>query len=105
MATGSAVARAARAIKNANTTNTAWMTRSGVLTVHMGTLTRVDPFNGVADFQFPDPSVPIVQSVSYIQPYSSTNSPSVGDVVIAHQFGNGFMIMGQHIVLNGLVSM
>lgn len=105
MATGSAIDRAARAIKRANNTSTAWTPRPSQLTVHMGTLTRVDPFNGVADFAFPDPSVPIIQSVSYLQPYSATNTPSIGDVVIAHAYGNGFMIMGQHIVLNGTVSM
>jgi hypothetical protein len=105
MATGSAVDRAARAIKRANTTSPAWVQRRQQVSMHQGTLTRVDVFNGVADFQFPDPGGLIVPSVNYVRPYSDSNPPSVGDVVWGMHNGTDFMIWGQHVSLNGFVSM
>jgi hypothetical protein len=103
MATGSGTDRLARAIKRSNTSTPAWLPRAPQLTLHQGTLTNVDPFNGVADFQFPDPSGIVLPAVRYIQPYSSVSPPTVGDVVWAHHYGTDFLIMGQHVTLSGSV--
>lgn len=105
MATGNPIDRAARAIKKANSTSPAWVQRSQKMSMHQGTLTRVDTYNGVADFQFPDPGGLIVPSVNYIRPYTDTNIPQVGHVVWGIHNGTDFMIWGQHQVLNGFVSM
>lgn len=105
MATGSATDRLARAIKRSNTSTPAWLPRSPQLTLHQGTLTHVDSFNGVANFQFPDPSGVILPAVRYIQPYTPDNPPTIGDVVWAHHYGTDFLIMGQHVTLNGFVSL
>lgn len=103
--THSARALAARAVKKANTTNSARMPRGQELSLHQGTLTRVDTFNGVADFQFPDPSGLIVPSVSYLKQYTDTYEPQVGHVVWGLHTGSDFMIFAQHLTLNGFVSM
>lgn len=103
MATGSPIDRAARAIKKAGSTSPAWVQRTQQMSMHQGTLTRVDAYNGVADFQFPDQL--IIPSVNYIRPYTDTNLPQVGHVVWGINNGTDFMIWGQHQVLNGLVSM
>lgn len=105
MATGSSINRAARAIRRANTTNTTWVQRSETMSLHQGSLARVDTFNGVADFQFPDPNGLIIPSVSYILPYTSFNEPQVGHVVWGINNGSDFMILGQHMRLNGSVFM
>lgn len=105
MATSDAIARAARAIKRSNTTNPAWIPRSPQMTMHQGTLTRVDPYNGVADFQFPDPNGLIVPSVNIVRPYTSPADAQVGHVVWAIHNGTDLMILGQHQVLSGTVSM
>lgn len=103
--THSAIDRAARAIKKANTSNSARIPRGQQMSLHQGTLTRVDTFNGVADFQFPDPGGLIVPSVNYLRPYSTDSPPSIGDVVWGIHNGTDFMIWAQHVVLNGFVSM
>jgi hypothetical protein len=105
MATGSAIARAARAIKGANTTSPAWVQRRQQVSMHQGTLTRVDTYNGVADFQFPDPGGLIVPNVNIVRPYTSPADAQVGHVVWGMHNGTDFTIWGQHVVLNGLVSM
>jgi hypothetical protein len=105
MATGSAIDRAARAIKRANTSSPAWVQRRQQLSMHQGTLTRVDEFNNVADFQFPDPGGFIVPSVNIIRPYNSAADAQVGHVVWGVHVGTDFMILGQHLSLSGLVSM
>ncbi len=104
MATGSAIAQLARAIKQSNTSTPAWLPRAPQMSMHQGTLTSVDPFNGIADFQFPDPSGLVVPAVHYIQPYTANNTPTVGDVVWAQHYGTDLLIMGQHVVLNGFVT-
>lgn len=103
--THSAIDRAARAIKKSNTSNSARIPRGQQMSLHQGTLTRVDTFNGVADFQFPDPGGLVVPSVSYLRPYTSDNVPSIGHVVWGIHTGTDFMIWAQHVTLNGLVSM
>jgi hypothetical protein len=105
MSTGSAINRAARAIKKAGNTNPAWINRSQTVSMHQGTLTRVDVYNGVADFQFPDPNGLVVPSVNIIRPYTSAADAQVGHVVWGVNVGTDFMILGQHLSLNGLVSM
>jgi hypothetical protein len=104
MATGSSIDRLARAIKRSNTTTPAWLPRNPQVSMHQGTVTRVDNFNGVVDFQFPDPSGLIVPAVRYIQPYTADDPPLEGDVVWAQHYGTDFIVMGRHIVLGGTVT-
>lgn len=104
MATGSTIDQLARAIKRSNTSTPAWLPRPPQVSIHQGTLTRVDPFNGIVDFQFPDPSGLVLPAVRYIQPYTAYNPPQVGDVVWAQHSGTDFLIMGQHVVLTGSVT-
>src|ERR1700744_6485320 len=94
--THSAVSRAARAAKKAGTTNSARIPRGQQMSLHQGTLTRVDAFNGVADFQFPDPNGLIVPSVSFVQPYADLSQAQIGHVVWALHTGTDIMILGQH---------
>jgi hypothetical protein len=75
------------------------------MSMHQGTLTRVDTFNGVVDFQFPDPNGLILPSVRFVQAYSPEHLPEAGDVVWAHLVGTDFMVWGQHVILNGSVTM
>jgi hypothetical protein len=103
MASGTSLERLARAIKRSNTSTPAWLPRGPQVTMHQGTVTRVDTYNGVVDFQFPDPSGLIVPSVRFIQPYTTDNPPLVGDVVWAQHYGTDFLVMGQHMVLGGTV--
>lgn len=105
MATGSSLARAARAASRAQSTDTAWVNRSQQMSLHQGTLTRVDTYNGVVDFQFPDPAGLIVPSVRYLRQYTDTNLPQEGHVVWGIHNGTDFTILGQHVVLNGVVTM
>lgn len=103
--THSAAALAARAVKKANTTSSARIPRGQQMSLHQGTLTRVDTFNGVADFQFPDPSGLIVPQVTYLKNYTDSYEPQEGHVVWGIHTGTDFMIFAQHLRLNGLVSM
>lgn len=103
MATGDATARLARAIKRSNTSTPAWLPRAPQMSLHQGTLTRVDTFNGVVDFQFPDPTGLILPSVRFLQAYGPDHLPEEGDVVWAQHFGTDFMVFAQHVVLNGSV--
>jgi hypothetical protein len=93
---GNPLDRLARNIKR--TSSTAWSPRSQQMAMHQGTVNAVDTFNGHADFMTNDPSGLVVPSVRYLQPYTSTNTPSVGDVVWAMHFGTDLLIIGQHIV-------
>lgn len=95
------LARLARNIKRTNAS--AWGPRPQTMTMHQGTVNAVDTFNSVADFQTNDPSGLVIPAVRYIQPYSATTTPSVGDVVWAMQFGTDMLIMGQHIVPTNIV--
>jgi hypothetical protein len=90
------LARLARNIKRTNAS--AWGPRPQTLSLHQGTINDVNAFNGVADFLTNDPSGLVIPAVRYIQPYSTTNTPAVGDVVWAMHFGTDMFIMGQHIV-------
>jgi hypothetical protein len=72
--------------------------RAPQMALHQLTVTHVDPFSGVVGVQFPDPSAPVVQGVRFIQAYSPTNTPSVGDAVWVHQYGTDLMVLGQHVV-------
>jgi hypothetical protein len=101
--TGRAADMLARAIKKSNNTNTAWVPRPQQVSFHQATLTRVDTFNGIADCQMPDPSGLILPAVKYMVPYTSSNLPSIGDVVHMIHTGTDVLIMGQHISLNGFV--
>lgn len=103
MATGSSVERLARAVRRSNTNDPAWLPRAPQLTMHQGTLTRVDTYNGLVDFQFPDPSGAVLPAVRYIQPYTTANLPQIGDVVWAQHYGADFLVMGQHIHFNNFV--
>lgn len=103
MATGSPLDRLARAVRGSTTNNPAWLPRAPRLTMHQGTITRVDTYNGLVDFQFPDPSGSILSAVRYIQPYTAGNPPQIGDVVWAHHYGTDFMVLGQHVSLNNFV--
>jgi hypothetical protein len=96
------LARLARNIKRTN--STAWAPRPPQITMHQGTVNAVNAFNGVADFLTNDPSGLVIPAVRYIQPYSATNTPSVGDVVWAMHFGTDMLIMGQHIVPTNFVT-
>lgn len=89
-------ARLARNIKG--TSSTAWAPRQQQLSFHQGTINAVNAFDGVADFLTNDPSGLVIPAVRYIQPYTATNTPSVGDVVWGLHFGTDMLIMGQHIV-------
>lgn len=102
---GSAVDIFARAIAGSGTTSSAWTNRAQQVSFHQGTLTRVDPFNGIVDFQLPDPSAPVVPAVKYIQTYSAINLPSIGDVVHIVHTGTDVVVLGQHLSLNGFVLM
>lgn len=95
----------ARAIAKSGTTSSAWVNRAQQVSMHQGTLTRVDTFNGIVDLQLPDPSAPLLQSVRYIQPYTLTNLPTVGDVVHMMHNGTDVFVLGQHVILNGFVSL
>lgn len=103
--TGNAADILARAIKKSGSTSSAWINRPQMVSMHQGTLTRVDTFNGIVDLQLPDPSATLLPSVRYIQPYTQINLPSVGDVVHMMHTGTDVFVLGQHVILNGFVSM
>lgn len=103
MATGSSLDQLARAVRGSTTNNPAWLPRAPQVSVHMGTLTRVDTYNGIVDFQFPDPSGATLSAVRYLQPYTATNIPKIGDVVWGQHYGTDFLIMGQHVSLSNFV--
>jgi hypothetical protein len=93
---GDPLARLARNIKR--TSSTAWAPRPQQMSMHLGTINSVNTFNGVADFLTNDPSGLVIPSVRYIQPYTATNPPVVGDNVWMQHFGTDVLILGQHIV-------
>ncbi len=93
---GDPFARLARNIKG--TSSTAWAPRQQKMSMHQGTVNRVDTFSGIVDFLTNDPSGLVIPTVRYIQPYTSTNSPTVGDVVWGLHFGADMFVLGQHIV-------
>lgn len=93
---GSPLDRLARNIKRTN--STAWSPRPPQLTLHQGVINAVDTFNGHADFMTNDPTGLVIPAVRYIQPYTATNTPTVGDVAWAMHFGTDILIMGQHVV-------
>lgn len=96
MASGNSLGRLGRAIKSSG--NPAWLPRTPQITMHQGTLSGVDLGNGVADFQFADPSGIIVPGVRFLQAYSATNLPAEGHTVWLQMYGTDPMIVGQHIV-------
>lgn len=104
MASGSSLDRLARAVKRSGTSTPAWLPRAPQMSMHQGTLTRVDTFNGLVDFQLPDPSGLIVPAVRYMQPYTADNPPRIGDVVWAQHYGTDLLVLGQHMVLDGSVT-
>lgn len=93
---GSPLDRLARNIKRTN--STAWSPRAPQMSIHQGTVNFVDTFNSLVDFGLNDPSGLVVPSVRYLQPYTSTNKPSVGDVAWAMHFGSDLLVIGQHVV-------
>jgi hypothetical protein len=98
MATGSALDRLARAIKQSGTgTSPAWLPRPAQMTMHQGILTSVDNANGHVDFQFPDPLGLVVPAVRTWQAYSANHLPQVGHVAWGIHYGTDFVVMGQHI--------
>lgn len=101
MASGNPFDRLARNVKTGGAP--AWVPRAPQLSMQLGTVTNVDPFNGVVAFQFADPSGVIVPGVRYVQPYSGGNSPQVGHNVWALHYGTDLMVLGQQIVQTNLV--
>lgn len=95
----------ARAVAKSGSTNTAWMPRPMQMSHHQATLTRVDTFNGIVDLQLPDPAAPLLQAVRYIRPYTENNLPTVGDVVHMIHTGTDVLVLGQHVILNGFVTL
>jgi len=73
------------------------------MTMHQGTVGAVDPFKGVVDFQFNDPSGLIIPGVRFLQAYSASNLPAEGHTVWAGHFGTDLVVLGQHIVPPNLV--
>lgn len=98
---GSELSRLARAIKSPG--NPAWLPRTPQSSYHQGTLTGVDHGNGVADFQFADPSGIVVPGVRILQTYSPTYLPQEGHVVWMHLYGTDPMIIGQHVPSTGFL--
>jgi hypothetical protein len=98
---GSPLDRLARNIKRTN--SAAWSPRAQQATFHQGTVNAVDTFNGHIDFGLNDPSGLVVPAVRYLQSYSATNPPSVGDIVWAQHFGTDLLILGQHVVPANIV--
>lgn len=95
MASGSDLSRLGRAIKSSG--NPAWLPRVPQISWHQGTIMGVDHGNGVADFQFADPSGLVVPAVRYLQAYTPTNLPQVEHTVWLQMYGTDPMIMGQHV--------
>lgn len=96
------MARLARSIKQQGS-STAWAPRQQQISLHQGTVNAVDTFNSHVDFLTNDPSGLIIPAVRYIQPYTTTNPPTDGDIVWAMHFGTDMFIMGQHIVPPNIV--
>lgn len=101
MASGSPLDRLARSVRRGG--QSAWTQRTPSLSLHQGTVNRVDTFNGIVDFLANDPSDLVIPSVRYIQPYTASNTPQLNDVVWGMHFGTDMFILGQHHVPTNIV--
>jgi hypothetical protein len=101
MASGTPLDRLARSVKGRG--QSAWAQRPPSISLHQGTVDRVDTFNGIVDFLANDPSGLVIPSVRYMRPYTATNTPALGDVVWGLHFGTDMFVMGQHIVPTNIV--
>lgn len=101
MASRNIIDQLARAAKRGD--QSAWTPRAPQLSFYQGTVTRVDNFNGVVDFETNDPSGLVLPSVRVLQAYSATNQPGVGHVAVGIHVGTDFYILGQHVVPNSIV--
>lgn len=81
----------------------AWTPRVPQLSMHMGTLTGVDLFNGVVDFQSADPTSPVMQGVPYLRSYSDLNNPQEDHVVWAAYYDKQLIVLGQHVRQTNIV--
>ena len=101
MASRTIIDQFARAAKRGD--QPAWIPRSPQVSMYQGFVTRVDNFNGIVDFEMNDPSGLVLPGVRFLQPYTATRTPGVGDVVWAQHFGTDIVILGQHVVPNSIV--
>lgn len=88
--------RLARNIKRGGD-STAHVPRVTSTQMYLGTVGSVDPFNGVLDFEFNDPSGLVLPGVRYLQAYSSLNLPAQGHSVWVQHFGTDIMVLGQQV--------
>ena len=98
------IARFSRAVTSSGDSSSSRTQRPPQLSMHYATLTGVDNINGVADIQLNDPSQYVISGVRVATPYTATNTPSVGDVVIVHHYGTDITIVGQHVIPNTTVT-
>lgn len=96
MASSDSIARLARHVKR--TDAPAWLPRAPRISLHQGVLADVDLGRNTVHFEFNDPSGLILPGVRYLQAYSDTHQPRVGDVVWAQHFGTDVLILGRHVV-------
>lgn len=101
MASGSAIDRLARSVKNGGAPS--WLPRPPQISLHQGTVNSVDLFNGIVGFQFNDPSGLVLPGVRFMQSYTPENPPAVGHVVWAQHFGTDLIVLGQHVVPANIV--
>jgi hypothetical protein len=96
------IARLARNIKRGGT-STGWVQRAPTTSLHMGTVGTVDPFNGIVDFAYNDPSNQVQSGVRFLQAYTPDNLPATGHTVWAVHTGTDLIVLGQHVVPTSVV--
>lgn len=97
-----AAARVARRVKNGS--STMWTPDKPILDLHMGTIGDVNPFRGLAEFHWADESFGASSNVlRYIQSYSATNLPQSTQTAWVLQYGEDYMILGQHVKPDSIV--
>lgn len=98
---GSSADRLARHIARGG--SPAWTPRIPQLSLHMGTLSAVDLFNGLVDFQSADPAQPVIPGVPYLRSYSDSNAPQEGHIVWAGYYDKQLIVFGQHTTQTNIV--
>lgn len=100
------VLRAAKNIRNPDEPNTSGIPRQQTVpTIHLAAVTKVDTGRNVLGLQFNDPDQTTVDTgVPWVQSYTASDPPTVGDVVRFLYAGNQPMVLGRQVAPDDTVT-